>query len=163
MKETLKEKMKKRFARVLGNESGVTLIELLAVVVILAIIAAVAVPAVMSQFTTSKANVDTQNEKILSDAINRFIVQESSSYKLTLPGSTVTIDPTKIDGTGSNVIAFSNGPSTLANADFYTVLTSTTYGGPYIQSIPSPKTSGDTKWSVTIDNNNQVTKIDPIP
>jgi len=54
------------------NQRGVTLIELLAVIVILGIISAVAVPAVLTQINNSKTNTDAANLKILQDAVDRY-------------------------------------------------------------------------------------------
>jgi len=85
-----------RIRKALNNQRGVTLIELLAVVVILGIVAAVAVPAVMNQITTSRSNVDESNAAIIRDAVERAIVDSkvipasSDLVKKEQGGTTVT-------------------------------------------------------------------------
>ncbi len=70
------------FVKRIKDQRGVTLIELLAVIVILGIIAAVAVPAVMSNFDSAKVNADKQTEAILIDATQRYMLEN------TLPAAT---------------------------------------------------------------------------
>jgi len=70
--------MMKLMRKQLSNQRGVTLIELLAVIVILGILAAVAVPAVMGQIGNSKVEADLANQQMLQDAIERYQVINSS-------------------------------------------------------------------------------------
>lgn len=64
--------------KVLKNERGVTLIELLAVIVILGIIAAIAIPAVMSNFDNAKKNADAQTSSIVKEAVQRLLLDDQS-------------------------------------------------------------------------------------
>lgn len=62
------QKLKKQ----MGNQRGVTLIELMVVVAILAIIALIAVPMVSRSLQSAKDSTNEQNAAILSDAISRY-------------------------------------------------------------------------------------------
>ncbi|MFV9511066.1 competence type IV pilus major pilin ComGC [Tepidibacillus sp. LV47] len=66
------------FRKQLSNQRGVTLIELLAVIVILGIIAAVAVPVVLNQIDTAKKNAGEADKAIVLDAAQRYFIQHSS-------------------------------------------------------------------------------------
>ncbi|RKD23889.1 hypothetical protein BEP19_05535 [Ammoniphilus oxalaticus] len=61
-----------------NNQKGVTLIELLAVVVILGIIAAIAAPSVMTNFNSAKVNSDAQTQAIIEDAAKRMVLDLTS-------------------------------------------------------------------------------------
>lgn len=68
--------LKKLFMKRLGkNQKGVTLIELMAVVVILGVIAAVAGAAVTGAFTDAKKNADAASIQVLKDAASRFLLE----------------------------------------------------------------------------------------
>lgn len=82
----------KRFALQMNkdeNEDGVTLIELLAVVVILGIIAAVAVPVVSGAIVQSKVDATETSESILQTAIERYN-SDNGSYPSSLTALTQT-------------------------------------------------------------------------
>lgn len=72
----LKKFMQKRM-KLAKNQKGVTLIELMAVVVILGIIAAVAGAAVTGSFSKAKDNTDAASKTIISEAVERYIVENS--------------------------------------------------------------------------------------
>jgi type IV pilus assembly protein PilA len=67
MKWILSKKMK--FSK---NQKGLTLIELLAVIVILGVIAAIAVPAIGSTITNSKTKADAQTVLLIQAAAERY-------------------------------------------------------------------------------------------
>jgi prepilin-type N-terminal cleavage/methylation domain-containing protein len=71
-----------------SNEKGVTLIELLAVVVILGIIAGVAGVAVSGSFTSAKQNADAANVAIITDAVQRYLLEGGSSSALLATATT---------------------------------------------------------------------------
>lgn len=102
MKKFLKELLNKR----LNNEKGLTLIELLAVIVILAIIAAIAVPAIGNIIENSRYNA------VKADAIN--ILNASNLYFVDNPGDQlITIGELETEGYLENPGAIANG--TIAN------------------------------------------------
>ncbi|WP_246132106.1 type II secretion system protein [Paenibacillus hemerocallicola] len=71
-----------------SNEKGVTLIELLAVVVILGIIAGVAGVAVSGSFTSAKQNADAANVAIITDAVQRYLLEGGSASALIATATT---------------------------------------------------------------------------
>jgi len=68
------------FTKPLKNQRGVTLIELLAVIIILGIIAAIAVPSVISNFSDAKKNSDAQTEKIVKEAVQRYLLDNKVTF-----------------------------------------------------------------------------------
>jgi type IV pilus assembly protein PilA len=86
------------------NKKGLTLIELLAVIVILGVIAAIAVPSVGGIISNSKTDADAQTVELVESAAMLYLVQEdpgssgsvatsllvSSGYLKEVPASQVT-------------------------------------------------------------------------
>lgn len=62
----------------LKNQRGVTLVEMLAVIVIIGIVAGVAVPAVVGQIDSAKVATDDSNLQVLNDAVDRYYIMEGS-------------------------------------------------------------------------------------
>ncbi|KRE93172.1 hypothetical protein ASG89_06615 [Paenibacillus sp. Soil766] len=59
--------------RLLKNQKGLTLVELLAVIVILGVVAAIAVPAIGGIINNSKINADAQTVVLLQDTAVRYL------------------------------------------------------------------------------------------
>ncbi|MFL1677260.1 prepilin-type N-terminal cleavage/methylation domain-containing protein [Paenibacillus dendritiformis] len=57
------------------NEKGMTLIELLAVIVILGIIIAIAAVVIVGQFDKAKKTSDAASARIITDAVQRYILE----------------------------------------------------------------------------------------
>ncbi|MFJ7735042.1 prepilin-type N-terminal cleavage/methylation domain-containing protein [Lysinibacillus sp. NPDC097287] len=79
--------------KVLKNEKGLTLIELLAVIVILAIIAAIAVPAIGNIIENSRYNAAKADAINVINAANLYFTDEGS-----VDGDDVTVAELKRDG-----------------------------------------------------------------
>lgn len=84
------------FTKPLKNQRGVTLIELLAVIIILGIIAAIAVPSVISNFSDAKKNSDAQTEKIIKEAVQRYLLDN----EVTFTSGTATINISQLVSNG---------------------------------------------------------------
>ncbi|WP_067624726.1 prepilin-type N-terminal cleavage/methylation domain-containing protein [Alicyclobacillus acidiphilus] len=155
------------------NEEGVTLIELLAVVVIMSIIAAVAVPVVIGQINNSKVKADVSDEGIIVDAIQRaeFDYESSSSdggyMSLNLPSTITssnssytyqegTLTDNGTSGTSTDVTVEAGTTAIPANvsASDSTLNAVLTNGfekngtGAYLDSIPTPQTSSSSTWTI---------------
>lgn len=160
------------------NQEGVTLIELLAVVVILAIIAAVAVPVVVGQINNSKIKTDISNEGIIIDAIQRgefdYGSQFSGQMSLDLLGKTTVqasiptaiLDLTSTAATTTMSNQSNSNPyeATVVGSDSTAAMPSTgsqysLYNllanglaqksqGSYLNSIPTPQTGTGSSWTI---------------
>jgi type IV pilus assembly protein PilA len=67
------KKMMNTKLRLLKNQKGLTLVELLAVIVILGVVAAIAVPAIGGIISSSKSNADAQTVTLLKDVAVRYL------------------------------------------------------------------------------------------
>ncbi|MEK8128606.1 prepilin-type N-terminal cleavage/methylation domain-containing protein [Paenibacillus filicis] len=88
MKKFLKLKLFRK------NEKGLTLVELLAVIVILGVIAAIAVPSIGGVIQNSRINADTQSEELIKDATVRYLIDRNIGSGIT----TVTIADLQTNG-----------------------------------------------------------------
>lgn len=66
--------MLKKGLKFLKDQRGLTLIELLAVIVVLGIIAAIAIPSINGTINNSKVKADEQSEIIIQDAAMRYAI-----------------------------------------------------------------------------------------
>ncbi|MCY9516085.1 prepilin-type N-terminal cleavage/methylation domain-containing protein [Paenibacillus apiarius] len=64
------------------NEKGMTLIELLAVIVILGIIIAIAAVVIIGQFDKAKQTSDDTSAKIVTDAVQRYILDNYETVEI---------------------------------------------------------------------------------
>jgi len=127
-----------KLSRFNENQRGVTLIELLAVIVILGIIAAVAVPSVLGQINSSKTSVDAANQALIKDAVERAYLMEAvkdTDFPMTLTpgtsGGTITGGATPVDIKDKLI------PN-------------------YLKEVPPLKDSTHIKYTVTIDSNKKI-------
>ena len=75
------------------NQKGLTLIELLAVIVILGIIAAIAVPSISGTINKTKVKADASTETMIREAALRYVIDEG----LTATTSALSIEDKLID------------------------------------------------------------------
>ncbi|OHR71935.1 hypothetical protein HMPREF3291_23070 [Bacillus sp. HMSC76G11] len=107
--------------KMLKNERGLTLIELLAVVVILGIIAAIAVPAIGNVIANSKGNA------VKSEVVNVFNSSKLYTSANGVPASG-TLTATELDDNLENVNYLATGYSVKANVTPMTFSGSATIG-----------------------------------
>ncbi len=94
------------------DESGLTLIEMLAVVVILGVVAAIAIPAVTSAITQSKVNSTESTLGTLQSALSRYYMDEGS-FPPNLTDLTTdlgTTSPQSVAALSGNAATDWNGP-----------------------------------------------------
>ncbi|OBZ12973.1 type II secretion system protein [Bacillus sp. FJAT-26390] len=65
------------------NQKGLTLIELLAVLVIVGIIAAIAIPAISGTINKSKEKADAATDQMIIESVLRYVVDENLNETVT--------------------------------------------------------------------------------
>lgn len=73
------EKLKKKLQKLMKNEKGLTLVELLAVIVILGIIAAIAIPAIGGIIDNSRQDAHIANAEAMVSASRLAVISENVS------------------------------------------------------------------------------------
>ncbi|OEF98059.1 hypothetical protein BHF71_03290 [Vulcanibacillus modesticaldus] len=76
--------MRKTVHKHLSNQRGVTLVELLAVIVILGILASVAVPVVLNQIENASSEAEDASGEIILDAAQRYFIMTPSDDDVTV-------------------------------------------------------------------------------
>lgn len=118
--------------RIFNNQRGITLIELIAVILIIGIIAAVGVPVVFNQIKGANDAAVAANVDVLNGAIERYALLENG-YPVITP-STETVEATKNTANVESLIGVLKGGAK---------------GGPYIKdSFTMPENTDYTKVSV---------------
>ncbi|QBK27148.1 prepilin-type N-terminal cleavage/methylation domain-containing protein [Ureibacillus thermophilus] len=145
--------MKKR----LKNEKGLTLVELLAVIVILAIVAAIAIPAIGNIIENSRYNA------VKADAIN--VLNAANLYFTENNGeTTVTVKKLKEDGfldsegkipTDSTITKAKGGHKLKASDITYSGNKKVTFNDATIQAINADNQEGSTEGDKTIPQGTQ--------
>jgi len=88
--------MFKKFKKQINNEKGLTLIELLAVIVILAIVAAIAVPAIGNIIQNSKEKAVVSDALMVLSAANLYFVDNPEATEVKFED--VTVDSVVVPG-----------------------------------------------------------------
>lgn len=157
-------KMREKFVSKTNEEHGVTLIELLAVIVILAIIAAVAVPVVLNSIKTSKENTTKQDMAIIAEALSRYAADNNGSYPSTSGTgwhdlNTLASDPLTTGGSAAYLNAI---PQDAWGADFQYKSDGTTYILATYAAVTTPSGtvsgSGDEMYEYT-DSSSEATSV----
>ncbi|WP_051662842.1 type II secretion system protein GspG [Alicyclobacillus macrosporangiidus] len=86
LKQTVLVRLQEMEQRREQGERGLTLIEMLAVIVILGLIAAMAVPAVMGSINDSKKKTTEQSMVVISEALQRYAMEEGNGQYPVSPG-----------------------------------------------------------------------------
>ena len=145
--------------KILKNQKGLTLIELLAVIVILAIVAAIAVPAIGNIIENSKYNAVKADAINVLNAANLYFTDDPTQTTVTvtqlktakyldtagkLDGATSVTDNNKVEHESANSLTTGNikfsGDKTIS------------FNKATILSINSDKTKGSTITTKTIDS-----------
>lgn len=162
----MKEKLREIVLRVLTpretpGEEGVTLIELLAVVVILGVIAVIAVPVVGNSITTAKVNTTKQNMAIIAQALARYAGDHDGNYPVSTSRTAFDDLSASAVVTGDLNTYLQGVPQDGWSSDFWyqTNVNGTTFIlGTAAKENTATATTGDQSWFIT---NTQSTPATP--
>lgn len=101
--------MVKKSLKLLKNQKGLTLVELLAVIVILGVIAAIAVPTIGGLVNDTKTKADKATETIIMDAAERYLTIVDPDGNGILDNGDVVTGYTKSAGTVTVAALFGAG------------------------------------------------------
>ncbi len=136
-------------------DDGVTLIELLAVIVILAIIAAIAIPVVLGSINSAKVNTTEQDLSIISEALNRYATDHNGQYPTTSSASAITLQGTAATANGDSVTYYppnssssTTGTLEQALAPYLATIPADGWGNAFEYSAPAPSTGASPTFTV---------------
>lgn len=135
--------MPKVFSKRLFNERGITLIELIAVILILGIIAAVGIPVIFNQISGAEDAADAANMAIVNDAVERYAIMN---------GGYIPDDATDIVTTGTNEVQVNS------LIDYLKAPPATTKGGPFLSDAVDIQFNAD-PWPALVIVDNKITGI----
>ena len=143
--------MKNKMSKVLKNEKGLTLIELLAVIVILAIVSAIAIPAIGNIVENSRYNAVKADAVNVINAANLYFTDDATKTSVTVG---TLISEKYLESPGKLVIGDTvtkATPNTLeAAAIIYSGTKTVKFTGATITSINGDKLKGSSAENKTI-------------
>lgn len=92
--------MKRTFFKKLNNEKGLTLVELLAVIIILGIVAAIAIPATGKMIENSRIKAEKADALIMMSAARLYFVETPRQYEIDAVGLQTLLEQGYITDTG---------------------------------------------------------------
>jgi len=131
--------------KLLKNEKGLTLVELLAVIVILAIIAAIAVPAIGNIIENTKYNAAKADALNVLNAANLYFIDEPNENSVTvskLKEDKYLDNAGKFESALSAVVSKGSPITLTATGVIYSGAKTVTFSGSTIKSIGEDKQKG---------------------
>lgn len=139
--------------KVMKNERGLTLIELLVVIVIIGIIAAIAVVSIGNIIENSKRDAHITNAQQIVNAAKLYVTTENATFTTTTgtnPTTTLTI---KVNGTGTNGVSGGTSDTSLVGKGYLEPVadpSGTMYGSN--SQVVVERVNGNLEFEVTLSN-----------